>query len=94
MIHSNGGHIGQGVWSLAEDPVIYVVKDHYIGSDKRLNLVVGDNGEYKTGSGVCKGLRIITFLDPESIKLNINPDVLVDTNACRGAVATVACGRL
>lgn len=39
MIYSNGGHIGQGVWSLAEDPVIYVVKDHYIGSDKRVNYL-------------------------------------------------------
>lgn len=80
VLKANGSHIGQGVWSLAEDPVVYVVKDHYIASDKRVNLVVGDNGEYKTGSSVCKGLRMITFLDPESIKLNINPDVFPDVS--------------
>ena len=80
VLKANGSHIGQGVWSLAEDPVIYVVKDHYIGSNDRLTFVVGDNGEYKTGSDVCKGLRIITFLDPQSIKLNINPDVFPDVS--------------
>lgn len=71
-------HIGEGVWSLADDPVIYVADDHFIGSTRRINLTVGADHTYSTSEGSGNEMRLVTFMDPESIKLNINTDLFPD----------------
>lgn len=74
----SGSHIGEGVWSLQESPVVYVVDDHYMGSFKSVNLILGEQGEYKTVSSLDQEMRLVTFYDPSSIKLNINTNVFPD----------------
>ncbi len=83
-------HIGEGVWSLADDPVIYVVDDHFIGSTRRINLTVGADHTYSTSEGSGNEMRLVTFMDPESIKLNINTDCF-PTSATWKSSVTMAC---
>ena len=70
--------VGKGVWSLAEDPVMYVVDDHFLGSARRINLTVGDNHTYGTSEGASNEMRLVTFFDPRSVKLNINTELFPD----------------
>ncbi len=73
-------HIGQGVWSLADDPVIYVVNDRILGDISRMNLVVKGNGTYGNSSVPNYHLRMVSFFDPSSIKVNINPEIFPDAS--------------
>lgn len=68
--------IGQGVWSLQENPVVYVVNDLILGEDEDISVVV-DNDSYLCGveDPAFNNLRLITFFDPTSIKFNINTSV-------------------
>lgn len=68
-------HMGKGVWSLAEDPVIYVVKDYIVGYDSRFITYVGDEAHtYNTSTNPEQlGLQLITCPDPSSLKVNLSP---------------------
>lgn len=75
-------HFGEGVWSLKKSPVVYVVGDQMLGDVNRFTLQCFGNGKYGIGQGVADkyNLRMITFLDPESIELNINSKVFPDVS--------------
>ncbi len=90
-------HIGQGVWSLADDPVVYVVDDVMMGDARRLTLTVNNDGTYGNSSPETNHLRMVTFFDPTSIKLNINTDVFPDVSDVKvvcdyGVYPSVAAG--
>jgi hypothetical protein len=76
-------HIGQGVWSLVEDPVVYVSDDRIMGDVRTINLSVLKDGTYGNSSVTTNHLRMVTFFDPTSIKLNINTDVFPDVSDVR-----------
>ena len=85
VMKESGSHIGEGVWSLQESPVVYIVDDHFLGTPKRVNYMMNEDGGYTTLLGTDNQLRFITFLDPSSIKLNINTNVfpdISDVNIC------------
>lgn len=73
-------HFGEGVWSLKKSPVVYLVGDRLIGDVNRFSLQCYGNGKYGIGQGLAEkyNLRMVTFLDPESIELNINESVFPD----------------
>lgn len=71
-------HLGQGVWNLAEDPVVYVVDDRMMGDLRRINLTVNGDGTYGNSDLDDYHLRMVSFFDPTSVKLNINTDVFPD----------------
>jgi len=73
-------HLGQGVWSLAEDPIVYVVDDCILGDVNRINLTVNKDGSYGNAGVADYHLRMISFLDPTSVKLNINRNVFPDVS--------------
>lgn len=74
-------HFGEGVWNLAEDPVIYVADDLFMGDAKRITLNVSNSDKtYRNNDLPDYHLRTISFLDPTSVKLliNTNEDVFDD----------------
>ncbi len=73
-------NVGKGVWSLADDPVVYVVDDRILGDVKTVNLVVNGNGVYGCPAAADYHLRMVSFFDPTSLKLNINPEVFDDVS--------------
>ena len=68
------GHVGKGVWSLAEDPVVYIDKDDIISTDHAFNLQCTPTG-YHIGTFPNYNARIVYAFDPTSVKLNINTDL-------------------
>lgn len=71
-------HFGEGIWGLADDPVVYLVSDVVIGDSKTLTLVSKGNGKFQMAKDAAKllNLRMVTFLDPTSIKLALNEKLL------------------
>lgn len=70
--------VGQGVWSLSESPVVYIVDDHFMGNPARINLIIDKPNKYGTSNGQNNEMRLVSFLDPTSIKLNINQKLFPD----------------
>lgn len=69
---SQSNLIGQGVWGLQDNPVVYVVKDRLIGEDEDLACNVTSEGyNYGVSDPAENNLRLITFFDPTSIHFNI-----------------------
>ena len=75
--------LGDGVWNLEQDPVIYVVNDAYWYENKftvlstQKEYPVGENSKFNSDvysyylgatKGSRPGLRLITFMDPTSVK--------------------------
>ncbi len=75
-----GSHMGQGVWNLADDPIVYVVDDRIMGDVKRFNMTVNEDGTYANNSVADYHLRMVSFFDPTSIKLSINSEVFPDVS--------------
>ena len=73
-------NMGKGVWSLADDPVIYVVDDRILGDVKTFNMTVRKDSTYGCPNAEDYHLRMVSFFDPTSIKLNINPEVFDDVS--------------
>ena len=71
------GHVGKGVWSLAEDPVVYIDKEDILSSDSHFNLLCTNSG-YSISSFADYDVRIVYAFDPTSIKLNLNTDLFRD----------------
>lgn len=65
------GHVGKGVWGLAEDPVVYVDTTDIISSQGSFNLVCTKDG-YSNKSFADYDARIVYAFDPTSIKINLN----------------------
>lgn len=73
-------NVGKGVWSLADDPVIYVVDDRILGDVQTMNMIVKGDGVYGCPAAADYHLRMVSFFDPTSLKLNINPEVFDDVS--------------
>ena len=71
------GHVGKGVWSLAEDPVVYIDKDDIISTQRGFNVLCTADG-YSVSSFGEYDARIVYAFDPTSVKLNINQDLFRD----------------
>ena len=69
----------KGVWSLQENPVVYVLDDVLLGEDEDLVITVDKSG-YLIGAENPEpnNLHLFTFLDPQSIKLNLNTKSIKD----------------
>lgn len=80
FLSTSTSHLGEGVWGLQESPVVYVVGDHCLGVARRgLSLYHKGEHEYDTGAQTTDlQLRMITFLDPTSLKLNLNTEAFGD----------------
>ncbi len=77
--NTDKGHMGKGIWSLAEEPVIYISKEDLLSTATKVNLdVVDDNGTMQCGSFNNLNVRLVSFLDPSSIKVNLNTSLFTD----------------
>ena len=74
-VNGEDGHFGKGIISLAEDPVICVAKEDIMASVDNFNLTYTSAGKYQSSDFASYGVRLISFLDPTSIKLNLNTDL-------------------
>ena len=84
-------HIGEGCFGLAEAPVVYISKEDLMAEADQVNLVY-DGNVYKAGTeeeNERYALRFVSFLDPNSIKINLNTNVYHDI---KNVTVTVACG--
>ncbi len=68
------GHVGKGVWSLAEDPVVYIDKEDILSSGSHFGLLCTNSG-YAISNFADYDVRIVYAFDPTSIKLNLNTDL-------------------
>ena len=73
-------HFGQGVWSLAADPVVYVIEDCVMGNVSHFNLSINGDGTYGNSDVEDYHLRMISFLDPTSLQLNLNTEIFPDVS--------------
>lgn len=72
-------NVCEGVWSLKSDPVVYVVSDYLYGDKPQLNLLVNENGYINGASDPAEyNLRLMTFLDPRSLEVNLNTKAFKD----------------
>ena len=68
------GNLSQGCWSLADDPIVYISKEDLMCSTDHINL--GTNGTtYNNNEFDDYDVRLVSFFDPASVKLNINTDL-------------------
>lgn len=76
MTSANGadGHMGKGIWGLADDPVVYVDKEDLMSSYDHFNLQTTANG-YNTNNFSTYEVRLVYAFDPTSVKVNINRDL-------------------
>ena len=68
------GHVGKGLWGLAEDPVVYVDTTDIISSQNSFNLLCTKDG-YSNTSFADYDARIVYAFDPTSIKINLNSEM-------------------
>lgn len=67
--------VGSGVWSLQDSPVIYVVNDLLIGDDWGFSCEVAKDHYGYMGDPAVNNFNLFTFLDPTSLKFNINTEI-------------------
>lgn len=79
ILSANGsnGHLGKGLWGLAEDPVVYIDKEDIISSESQFNLQCKPTG-YSMTTFPNYNARIVYAFDPTSVKLNINTELFRD----------------
>lgn len=73
-------HIGEGCFGLEESPVVCIAKEDLLSETPNVNLTIVRE-RYSAGSeeeNERYALRFITFLDPNSIKINLNTDIYHD----------------
>ena len=66
--------IGSGLWSLNDDPVIYICKEDLLSTQEHYNIGASSSGLTLSDFDETE-TRLVWFLDPSSIKININDDV-------------------
>lgn len=76
-VNGANGHMGKGVWSLAEDPVVYIDQDDILSTESSFNLQCTSTGYY-IGTFQNYNARLVYAFDPTSVKLNINTDLFRD----------------
>jgi hypothetical protein len=90
--NTNGadGHMGRGIWSLAEDPVVYIDKDDLISDYDHFTILDnGDGSGYTASDFQNYGVRFLWFFDPNSVKVNINQRLFPDVTEVK---VTTTCG--
>lgn len=90
--NTNGadGHMGRGVWSLAEDPVVYIDKDDLIADYDHFTIMDNMDGSGYTASDFENyGVRFMWFFDPTSVMVNLNRDLFPDVSEVK---VTTTCG--
>lgn len=73
-VNGDEGHVGEGIWSLAEDPVVYVDKEDLLSSYDHFNLFVTPNGYTNTNFGDYE-VRLVYAFDPTSVSINLNREL-------------------
>lgn len=74
--------LGEGVWNIANHPVIYVVEDAFWGDKPKFSSVEKVQSEGRDAYQLTidpdnLGLRLISFLDPSSIgRVRVNPNAV------------------
>lgn len=72
-------NVGQGVWSLQDNPIVYVVNDRLMGEDEDLACFINeDSYSFGATDPALNNLRLMTFFDPTSIKINLNTSLFKD----------------
>ena len=87
--NGTGGHMGKGVWGVAEDPVVYIDKDVILSNKNSINFVNRGNNTYSHTELESYALRTAWFLDPTSVKVNLNPELFPDVQEVS---VTTTCG--
>ena len=77
--NGNDGHVGKGIWGLADDPVVYIDKDDILSSYDHFNIQAKPNGYSSNNFGAYEA-RLVYAFDPTSVKVNINPDLYPEIN--------------
>ncbi len=73
-------HIGEGCFGLAEPPVVCIGKEDLLSEADNVNFTIVHE-RYSAGTeeeNERYALRFVTFLDPNSIKINLNTDIYHD----------------
>ena len=83
------GHVGKGVWGLAEDPVVYIDKDILMSNEDHIRYVNRGEGKYSQTEFDSYDLRLVWFFDPSSVKVNLNRDLFPDIEK---VYVTTTCG--
>lgn len=83
------GHVGKGVWGLADDPVVYIDKDVLLSNENHIRYVNRGNGVYSQTEFDSYAVRLAWFYDPTSVKVNINRDLFPDVEK---VYVTTTCG--
>ncbi len=68
------GHVGKGIWGLADDPIVYVDKEDLLSSYDHFNIQATANG-YSSSNFADYAARLVYAFDPTSVKVNINRDL-------------------
>lgn len=91
ILSANGpsGHVGKGVWGLADDPVVYIDKEVLMCNDDRCRMVNRGDGVYSQTEFDTYEMRMAWFFDPTSVKLNLNLDLFPDVSE---VFVTTTCG--
>lgn len=72
--NGTNGHVGKGVWGLADDPIVYVDKEDFLSSYDHFNVQATANG-YSTNNFDAYEARLVYAFDPTSVKVNINTEL-------------------
>ena len=84
------GHMGRGIWSLAQDPVVYIDKDDLISEYDHFTIMDnGDGSGYTASDFENYGVRFMWFFDPTSVRVNLNRDLFPDVTEVK---VTTTCG--
>lgn len=68
------GHVGKGIWSLAEDPVVYIDKEDLLSSYDHFNIMATPTGYSYSNFGEYD-VRLVYAFDPTSVKVNLSRDL-------------------
>lgn len=95
-VNGSNGHLGKGIWGLAEDPVVYIDTEDLMSTYDHINLMATENGCTNTNFSEYE-MRIVYAFDPTSIKVNINRELypeLSDVNVTTtvGVYPARSCG--
>lgn len=72
--NGSNGHVGKGIWGLADDPVVYIDKEDLLSSYDHFNVQATASG-YNTNNFGAYEARLVYAFDPTSVKVNINRDL-------------------
>lgn len=71
--------VGSGCFGLAEDPVVYISKEDLLSVSNSIAISKNADGESYTAPSFKKdSVRLVSFLDPRTVKLCLNTDLYHD----------------